>query len=83
VTGWYGEQWDSQNNEKTMEHSDHWIVTGWYGEQWDSQSNEKTMEHSDHWDLITMVMFNDEMPYLSCKVIDRKSPDSDVISRVT
>jgi hypothetical protein len=21
-------QWDFQNNEKTMEHSDHWIMTG-------------------------------------------------------
>ncbi len=20
-------------NEKTMEHSDHWIITGWHGEQ--------------------------------------------------
>ena len=46
---WHGEQWDFQNNEKTMEHSDHWIVTGWHGEQWDFQNNEKTMEHSDHW----------------------------------
>jgi hypothetical protein len=25
VTRWHGEQWDFQNNEKTMEHSDHWI----------------------------------------------------------
>ena len=25
---WYGEQWDFQNNKKTMEHSDHWIMTG-------------------------------------------------------
>ena len=24
----HGEQWDFQNNEKTMEHSDHWIMTG-------------------------------------------------------
>ena len=30
MTGWHGEQWDLQNNEKTMEHSDHWILTGWY-----------------------------------------------------
>jgi hypothetical protein len=30
MTGWHGEQWDFQNNEKTMmEHSDHWIVTAW------------------------------------------------------
>jgi hypothetical protein len=33
------DQWitvtDFQNNEKTMEHSDHyWIMTGWDGEQW-------------------------------------------------
>ncbi|CAB3989261.1 transforming growth factor-beta receptor-associated 1-like [Paramuricea clavata] len=40
---------DFQNNEKTMEHSDRWIMTGWHGEQWDFQNNEKTMEHSDHW----------------------------------
>jgi hypothetical protein len=33
VPGWHGEQWDFQNNEKTMEHSDHWIMTGWHGEQ--------------------------------------------------
>ena len=46
LTGWHGEQWDFQNNEKTMEHSDHWIVTGWHGEQWDMQSNKKTMEQS-------------------------------------
>jgi hypothetical protein len=25
-TGWDAEQWDFQNNEKTMEYSDHWIV---------------------------------------------------------
>jgi hypothetical protein len=24
-----------QNNEKTMEHSDHWIMTGWHREQRD------------------------------------------------
>ena len=30
VTGWHGEQWDFKNNEKTMEHSDHWIMSGWY-----------------------------------------------------
>ena len=30
MTGRHGEQWDFQNNEKTMEHSDnHWILTGW------------------------------------------------------
>jgi hypothetical protein len=22
-------KWDFENNEKTMEHSDHWIMTGW------------------------------------------------------
>jgi hypothetical protein len=27
MTGWHGEQWDFQNNEKTMEHFDHWIMT--------------------------------------------------------
>ena len=27
-TGWHREQWDFQNNEKTMEHSDNWIVIG-------------------------------------------------------
>jgi hypothetical protein len=43
------EQWKFQNNEKTMKHSDHWIVIGCHGEQWDFQNNEKTMEHSDHW----------------------------------
>jgi hypothetical protein len=26
TTGWHGEQWDFQNNEKTMEHSDRWIA---------------------------------------------------------
>jgi hypothetical protein len=36
------------NNEKTMQHSDHWIVTEWHGEQWDFQNNEKTMQHFDH-----------------------------------
>jgi hypothetical protein len=25
LDGIYGEQWDFQNNEKTMEHSDHWM----------------------------------------------------------
>jgi hypothetical protein len=24
MTGWRGEHWYSQNNEKTMEHSEHW-----------------------------------------------------------
>ena len=24
-----------QNNEKMMEHSDHWIMTGWHRELWD------------------------------------------------
>jgi hypothetical protein len=38
TTRWHGEQWDFQNNEKTMEHSDHWIMTGWHGEQWDFQN---------------------------------------------
>jgi hypothetical protein len=28
MTGWHGEQWDFQNNEKTMKHFDHWIMTG-------------------------------------------------------
>ena len=40
MTGWHGEQWDFQNNEK---HSDHWIMTGRNGEQWEFQNNEKTM----------------------------------------
>jgi hypothetical protein len=31
-TGWHGGQWDFQNNEKTMEHCDHWITIGWHGE---------------------------------------------------
>ena len=48
MTGWHGEQRDFQNNEKSIEHSDHWIRTGWHGEQRDFQNNEKTMEHSDH-----------------------------------
>ena len=26
MTGWHGEQWDFQNNEKTVGHSDHWMV---------------------------------------------------------
>ncbi len=26
MTGWHGEKWNFQNNEKTMEHSDHWIL---------------------------------------------------------
>jgi hypothetical protein len=30
VTGWHGEQWGFQNNEKTMKHSDHWTMTGWH-----------------------------------------------------
>ena len=33
MTGWYGEEWDFQDNEKRMEFSDHWIMTGWHGEQ--------------------------------------------------
>ena len=49
MTGWHREQWDFQNNAKTMGHSVHWIMTGWHGEQWDFRNNEKTMEHSDHW----------------------------------
>ena len=48
MTGWHGEQWGFENNEKTREHSYHWIVTGWHGEQWDFQDNEKSMEHSDN-----------------------------------
>jgi hypothetical protein len=63
MTGWHGEQWDFQNNEKTMEHSDHWIMTGWHGEQWDFQNNEKTMEHSDHW-IVTIELQND-----SCRAL--------------
>ena len=47
---------DFQNNEKTMEHFDHWIMTGWRGEQWDFQNNEKTMEHFDH--LIMTRQYN-------------------------
>ena len=27
LTGWHGEQWDYQNNEKTMEHSDHSVIS--------------------------------------------------------
>jgi hypothetical protein len=43
-----------KTNEKTMEHSDHWItVTGWHREQWGFQDNEKTMEHSDHYWIMT------------------------------
>jgi hypothetical protein len=61
VTGWHGEQWDFQNNEKTMEHSDHWIMTGWHGEQWDFQNNEKTMEI-----LITGLEL-DQFIYLSAR----------------
>jgi hypothetical protein len=34
------EQWNFQNNETTMEHSDHWIMTGRHGEQWGFQNNE-------------------------------------------
>ncbi len=49
ITGWHGKLWDFQNNEQTMDHSDHWIMTGWHAEQWDFQNNEKTMEHPDHW----------------------------------
>jgi hypothetical protein len=27
MTGWHGEQWDFQNNKKTMKHSDHdWMA---------------------------------------------------------
>jgi hypothetical protein len=39
--GWHGKQWYFQNNEKTIKHSDHWIMTGWHGEQWDFQNNER------------------------------------------
>ena len=49
MTRWHGEQWDFKNNEKTMEHSNHWVMTGRHAEQWDFRNNEKTMEHSDHW----------------------------------
>jgi hypothetical protein len=31
-TGWHGKL-NSQNNEKTMKHSDNWIMTGWHGKQ--------------------------------------------------
>ena len=48
MTRWHGKQWDFQNNEKTMEYSDHWIMTRWHGEQWDFKT---TIEHSDHWIL--------------------------------
>ncbi len=41
-TGWHGEQWDFQNNEKTMKHSDHWIMSGWHGGQWDLQKKTTT-----------------------------------------
>jgi hypothetical protein len=47
---WHGSQWHFQNNEKTMEHSDHWIqsadriVKGWQRKQWDLQNNEKTIQ---------------------------------------
>ena len=44
MTGWHGEESDFQNNEKTMEHSDHRIMTGCHGEQWDFQNNEKINE---------------------------------------
>jgi hypothetical protein len=73
MTGWHGEQWDFQNNEKTMEHSDHWIMTGWHGEQWDFQNNEKTMEHSDHW-IVT------ELHYCLSKVLCQNLPND---SRLT
>jgi hypothetical protein len=33
MTEMHGEQWDFQNNEKTMEHSDHRIMTEMHGEQ--------------------------------------------------
>jgi hypothetical protein len=45
MTGWHGEQWDFQNNEKTMEHSDHLIMTGWHGEQWDFQNNQEDITY--------------------------------------
>jgi hypothetical protein len=53
MTGWHGEQWDFQNNEKTMEHPDHWIVTGWDGEQLVFQNNEKTLleESEGNWKI--------------------------------
>jgi hypothetical protein len=35
MTGWHGEQWYFQNNEKKMEHSHHWI-------------SKKALECSDH-----------------------------------
>ena len=33
VTGWHGEQWDFQRNEKTTKRYNPRIVTGWHGEQ--------------------------------------------------
>jgi hypothetical protein len=32
ITGGHEEQWDFQNNENTMELSDHWNMIGWQGE---------------------------------------------------
>jgi hypothetical protein len=32
MTGGHEEQWDFQNNENTMELSDHWNMIGWQGE---------------------------------------------------
>jgi hypothetical protein len=29
MTGWHEEQWNFRT-EKTVEHSDHWIMTGWH-----------------------------------------------------
>jgi hypothetical protein len=59
MTEWHGKQWNLQNNEKTSEDSDHWIMTGWHGEQWDFQNNEKTVGHSDRW----MVLVTMQGPY--------------------
>jgi hypothetical protein len=59
MTGWHIEQWNFQNNKKTMKHSDHWIMTGWHIEQWNFQNNKKTMKHSDHWIMTDSRTFKD------------------------
>ena len=69
MTGWHGEQWDFQNNEKTMEHSDHWIMTEMHGELWDSQNNEKTMEHSNRWIMTGRQASNKALIYIMNKLI--------------
>jgi hypothetical protein len=42
------EQQNFRKNERTMEHSNHWIMTGLHEEQRAFQNNERTMEHSNH-----------------------------------